>query len=145
MSSFVSKFLSMKKDISMPAVKDVYVAVVQEDNEEGGKVWNTYVINDKNEPIENVFVSSKGYLADAKGEETKSSSLRHFYKVVSAKSVQKVEIIIEDVFKLNNEYFVSFYHGTQLYDKKFVFLPETIKEENLSNVPVINKKGVWIK
>lgn len=129
----------------MPEVSGVYVAIVNEDNNEGEKVWNAYVINDKNEPIENVFVSSKGYLTDVKGEESKSSMLRHFYKVVSAKSVQKVEIVIEDVFKLNNEYFVSFYHENQLFDKKFIFLSETIKEESLSKVPVINKKGVWIK
>ena len=34
---------------------------------------------------------------------------------------------------------------SELCDKKFVFLPETIKEANLSSVPVMEKKGVWIK
>lgn len=145
MTSFVAKFLSMKEDIEMPEVTGVYVAIVNEVNQGGEKEWNAYVINDKNEPIENVFVSSKGYLTDVKGEESKSSTLRHYYKVVPAKSAQKVEIVIEDVFKLNNEYFVSFYHGKQLCDKKFVFLSETIKAENLSKVPLIQKKGVWIK
>lgn len=135
----------MKKDIEMPEVTGVYVAIVNEENPAGEKEWNAYVINDKNEPIENVFVSSKGYLTEVKGEESKSSTLRHYYKVVPAKSAQKVEIVIDEVFKLNNEYFVSFYHGTQLCDKKFVFLPETIKESNLSSVPVVEKKGVWIK
>ena len=129
----------------MPEVSGVYVAVVNEVNNEGTSEWNAYIVNDKNEPIENVLVSSKGYLTDVKGKESKSSTLRHFYKVVSAKSAQKVEIVIEDVFKLNNEYFVSFYSDGQLFDKKFVFLSETIKEENLSNVPVMEKKGVWIK
>jgi len=135
----------MKKDIQMPEVSGVYVAIVFETNNEGEQGWNAYIVNDKNEPIENVFVSSKGYLTDVKGEESKSSTLRHFYKVVSAKSTQKVEVVIEDVFKLNNEYFVSFYHEGQLYDKKFVFLAESIKEDNLSSVPLIDNKGVWIK
>jgi len=134
----------MKKDIEMPEVSGVYVAIIN-DSKSDEPEWSAYLINDKNEPIENVFVSSKGYLTDIKGDETKSSTLRHFYKVVSAKSSQKIEAVIEDVFKLNNEYFVSFYHQGTLFDKKFVFLPETIKRENLSQVPVLDSKGVWIK
>ncbi len=128
----------------MPEVSGVYVAIIN-DSKSDEPEWSAYLINDKNEPIENVFVSSKGYLTDLKGDETKSSTLRHFYKVVSAKSSQKIEAVIEDVFKLNNEYFVSFYHQGTLFDKKFVFLPETIKHENLSQVPVVDSKGVWIK
>tara|TARA_B100000401_G_scaffold322981_1_gene223759 strand:- start:333 stop:740 length:408 start_codon:yes stop_codon:yes gene_type:complete len=135
----------MKKDIEMPEVYGVYVAVVSETNLEGQKIWNAYLVNDKNEPIENVFVSSKGYLINVKGEESKTSMLRHFYKVVPAKSSQKIEVVIDDVLKLNNEYFVSFYHKDQLFDKKFVFLAETIKQENISFVPIIQKQGVWIK
>ena len=128
----------------MPEVSGVYVAIIN-DSKSDEPEWSAYLINDKNEPIENVFVSSKGYLTDLKGDETKSSTLRHFYKVVSAKSSQKIEAVIEDVFKLNNEYFVSFYHKGTLFDKKFVFLPETIKKENLSQVPIVDSKGVWIK
>ena len=135
----------MKKDIEMPEVYGVYVAVVSETNLEGQKIWNAYLVNDKNEPIENVFVSSKGYLINVKGEESKTSMLRHFYKVVPSKSSQKIEVVIDDVLKLNNEYFVSFYHKDQLFDKKFVFLAETIKQENISFVPIIQKQGVWIK
>ena len=129
----------------MPEVSGVYVAVISEIGVEGEKIWNAYIVNDKSEPIENVFVSSKGYLVNIKGEESKSSVLRHFYKVVPAKSSQKIEVVIDDVLKLNNEYFVSFYHQDRLFDKKFVFLAETIKQENISVVPIIQKQGVWIK
>ncbi len=129
----------------MPEVYGVYVAVICETSIQGQEVWNAYLVNDKNEPIENVFVSSKGYLINVKGEESKSSMLRHFYKVVPAKSSQKIELVIDDVLKLNNEYFVSFYQNDQLFDKKFVFLAETIKKENISIVPIIHKQGVWIK
>ena len=129
----------------MPEVSGVYVAVISEIGVEGEKIWNAYIVNDKSEPIENVFVSSKGYLVNIKGEESKSSVLRHFYKVVPAKSSQKIEVVIDDVLKLNNEYFVSFYHQDRLFDKKFVFLAETIKKENISVVPIIQKPGVWIK
>ncbi len=135
----------MKKDIEMPEVSDVYVAIVHEENNEGVKVWNAYVINDKSSPIENVFVSSKGYLESSDGEETKSSTLRHFYKVVSAKSFQKIEAVIEDVFKLNNEYFVSFYLDGVLFDKKFIFASNTIISDRLTIVPIVEQKGVLVK
>lgn len=135
----------MKKDIQMPKVEGVYVAIVQEKNEEDALVWNVYLVNDKDEAIENAFVSSKGYLEDVKGVQSKTSTLRHYFKEVPSKKATKVEPIMDDVFKLNNEYFVSFYHEGVLFDKKFVFLAETIKEKNTSSVPVIEKKGIWIK
>ena len=124
----------------MPKVEGVYVAVTKEDDN-----WYVHIVNDNNNPIENVLINSKGYLIDIEGEKETSSTLRHFIKVVSAKSSSKIEPIIEDVFKLNNEYLVSYYMEGKLYDKKFIFLPETIKESNFSTVPVIDKKGVWIK
>ena len=129
----------------MPEVSGVYVAIVHEDNNEGVKVWNAYVINDKGTPIENVFVSSKGYLDGGDGVGSKSSTLRHFYKVVSAKSFQKVEAVIEEVFKLNNEYFVSFYLDGVLFDKKFIFASNTISADGLTTVPIVDQKGVWVK
>lgn len=129
----------------MPEVSGVYLAVIVEECKDGKNTWNAYIVNDKSEPIENVFVSSKGYLKSLRGEESKSSILRHFYKVIPAKSSQKIEVVIDDVLKLNNEYFVSFYIGNQLFDKKYVFLAETIKNENISFVPIIQKHGVWIK
>ena len=64
---------------------------------------------------------------------------------VSPKSFVKFEPMIETLFGLNNEYWVSFYINKVMYDKKYIFLPETIKEENLILIPYINKKGVMIK
>jgi hypothetical protein len=46
---------------------------------------------------------------------------------------------------LNNEYWVSFYIGKNIYDKKFIFLPESISEDNFTRVPFINRMGVIIR
>lgn len=135
----------MRKDIEMPKIEGVYVAVVQEKTEGEELGWNVYLINEKEAAIENAFVSSKGYLKEVNGKESKTSTLRHYFKEVPASSSIKVEPIMESVFKLNNEYFVSFYFEGVLYDKKFIFLSESINASNCSEVPVINKKGVWIK
>ena len=135
----------MKKDIEIPKVDGVYVAVVKEWNDEGDVVWNVYLVNDKEEPLKNTFVSSKGYLKEVNGTESKTSTLRHYFKEIPPKISIKIEPIMPDLFKLNNEYFVSFYLDGNLFDKKYIFLSETIKNENLSTVPVLEKEGVWIK
>jgi hypothetical protein len=132
----------MIKDIHYPEVKDIAVAVVKEENPEG-EAWTVYLLNLKEVNISNILVSSKGY-GQKNGEEVKTSTLRHFINDMPAKSYATIEPIMEDVFSLSNEYWVSFYVGNVIHDKKFIFLPETISEQFLTNVPVINKKGVMI-
>lgn len=132
----------MIKDIHYPEVKDIAVAVVKEETPEGD-AWTVYLLNLKEVGITSILVSSKGY-GLKNGEEVKTSTLRHFIDNMPAKSYATVEPIMEDVFSLSNEYWVSFYVGNVIHDKKFIFLPETISEQFLTNVPVINKKGVMI-
>ena len=134
----------MKKDIEFPAVTDVAVAIVNEKNELNQDEWNVYLLNFKNEPLESVLVSSRGY-GEVNNEKRKTSELRHFLNVVTQKSFAKIEPIMEDVFGLNNEYWVSFYQREKMYDKKFIFLPESISEKYLIYIPIINKRGVIIK
>lgn len=134
----------MKKDISPPEVKDIAVAIVKEQNEHGEMEWNVYLVNLRTQDIEGVLVSSMGY-GMYKEEEVKTSTLRHFLDVVKSKSFTKIEPILETVFGLNNEFWVSFFVDSVMYDKKYIFLPETIKEENFVLIPYLNKKGVMIK
>lgn len=134
----------MKKDIAPPTVEDIAVAVVRETNELGELEWNVYFLNLKKEKIEGVLVSSHGY-GTINDEPVKTSTLRHFLDEVEAKSFVKFEPIMETLFGLNNEYWVSFFLNNVMYDKKYIFLPETIKEENFILIPYINKKGVMIK
>lgn len=134
----------MKKDIIPPIVEDVAIAIIKEQNEQGETEWNVYLINLKKEDIEGVLVTSKGYGA-YNDEEVKTSTLRHFLDVVPSNTFKKIEPIVETVFGLNNEFWLSFYLNKTMYDKKYIFLPETIIEENFTLVPVINKKGVMIK
>lgn len=136
----------MRKDIDIPVVEDVSVAVVKELNpEKTQEVYNVYLINQKPKMIKNALVTSKGYGKNANtGAEVKTSTLRHFLGDVEASSFSKIEPIVEEVFGLNNEYWVSFFVENQMYDKKYIFLAETITDENMINVPIINKKGVLI-
>ncbi|TND10394.1 MAG: hypothetical protein FD123_36 [Bacteroidetes bacterium] len=132
----------MKKDIPMPAVENVSVAIVREKPE--GEEWNVYLVNLRGEELKNVLITSTGY-GDIDGTPKKTSTLRHFFAAVPPNSYEKVEPIMEYTFGLSNEYWVSFSIGEQMYDKRYVFLPETIQESNFTQVPIIGKKGVMIK
>jgi hypothetical protein len=133
----------MRKDIEIPVVTDVAVAIVSEVNELNEEEWNAYIINLKAKPLEGVLVSSRGY-GEINNESRKTSELRHFLDVLEPKSFKKIEPIMEDVFGLNNEYWVSFYLERKMFDKKFIFLAESIRKENCVTIPIINKKGVLI-
>lgn len=135
----------MKKDINPSSIKDVAVSIVKEVNELNQEVWNVYLINMSSEKLHQVLVSSRGYLKLESGEESKTSTLRHALGDVEAMSFAKIEPIMEDVFRLHNEFWVSFFKGNELLDKKYIFLAETIKDENLISIPILFKKGIMIK
>ncbi|MGE0770614.1 MAG: hypothetical protein AB7K37_02795 [Cyclobacteriaceae bacterium] len=129
----------MIEDIKIPEVKNVTLAVVQE--QESSPSWQVYLINSNNFPIENTLVASKGY-GVKDGEQQKTSTLRHFLQTVPANSSVLVEPIDPHVFHLNNEYWVSYYIGQQIYDKRFLFVPDAICEENLTFIKELEKEGV---
>lgn len=130
----------MIRDIEMPKVEGVEVAVVKEETL-GNDDWKVYLLNKNNFPIENVLVSSKGY-GSIEGEKKRTSILRHLIGRVDPQDYALIEPIDSQVFVLNNEYWVSYYVGRKIYDKKYVFLPETITEDNLTEIRLLGKRGV---
>lgn len=106
--------------------------------------WGVYLINQKDVGLKNIIVASKGYgIIDE--QEIKTSTLRHFFDDLDAKSFTKVEKIMPDVFGLNNEYMLTFYIDQMIYDRKYIFVPDSIVEENLIQIPLIDKLGILIK
>lgn len=134
----------MIKDLPQNIVEDIAVAVALEKESAESKIWYVYLINLKDQPIENVLITSKGY-GEKNGEQVKTSTLRHMMPLIEGKATALIEPIDEQTFGLNNEYWVSYYIGKDIYDKKFIFLPESIVEENFIKLPLLNKVGVMIK
>ena len=128
----------MKKDILIPEVKDVHVAVVREYNN-AYKVfdWNAYIINDKPVALEMVIIVTKGY-----SEDKKTATFRKKIESLPAKSFAKIEMLLEDVLAINNRFNVSFFDGNQLFEKSFEFRKNTINEKALQEIPLMNLKGV---
>ena len=135
----------MKKDLEIPKVENISVAVVKEMNDEKtAEVFNVYLLNMRDAGIENVLVSSKGY-GTINGEKKTTSTLRRFYEKIESQSYQLIEPISKEVFPLSNEYFVTFYIDKVIYDKKIIFVPEAIKEDHFTKVHLLDKQGVLIK
>jgi hypothetical protein len=133
----------MKQDIQRPEVENVAMAVVKEtDGDE--PAWGVYLINEKDIPLSTVLVSSRGY-GEVDGQEVKTSQLRHFLEDVEATSFKKVEVMMPEVFGLTNQYLLSFYIDRVIFDKKYIFLAESIIDDNLVNIPLINRPGVLIR
>lgn len=131
----------MIKDIKKPEVKNVTLAVVREKNILQQNEWKVYLINNNTEAIENTLVASTGY-GEKDGETQRTSTLRHFLQTVPSKGTTLIEPIDTNVFHLNNEYWVSYYIGQEIYDKRFVFVPDSIREENLIFIKELNAEGV---
>lgn len=131
----------MRKDIKVPEVKNVTLAVTREVNKLNEAEWNVHLINRNEHDIENTLVASTGY-GELNGEHQKTSTLRHFLETVPAKGTALIEPINSEIFHLNNEFWVSYYIEGKIYDKKFIFLPDTIKEENLIYIKELDMEGV---
>jgi hypothetical protein len=133
----------MKSDIKFPTVEGVSVAVVREESNANSQVqWLVYLINNNPFDISNVTIRSKGYGTNTAGEKQETSVLRFFINSVAAGNYEQIEPLSNEVLHLYNEYWVSYFVGEQIYDKKIIFVPDSILEENMSIVPIINKNGV---
>lgn len=136
----------MREELLGPKVENVGIAVVQEKGEENEMVYNVYLLNLRDDIMEGIIITSKGYGENAQtGEKVRTSTLRHCLEVLLPNEAAKIEPIMEEVFGLANEYWVSFWVNEVMFDKKFVFLPESISESNLREIPVLGAKGVLIK
>lgn len=133
----------MKADLPQNHVEDISIAVVLESDSPEGGDWQVYLINEKDVPLQNVMVSSKGY-GTKDGIEVKTSMLRHFIGDLDRMDYARIEAIDPQVFGLTNEYWLSFYIDGTIYDKKYIFLPDSIVDEHMIRVPVLDKPGILI-
>jgi len=135
----------MKKDIEIPKVENVFLAAIQEWNDDFMEnVWYVYLVNDSDFDLDGVMVVSKAF-GTLDGEMKKTSLLRHAFQHVPTQSLVKVELIEKSVLELNNEFMVTYFIGNTLYDKKFIFRKNTINEHATEEVPHIWKNGVVLR
>jgi hypothetical protein len=131
----------MKKDIDIPKVKDVYIAVVNEyNNTYKTQDWNAYIINNKAVDLEMVLIVTSGY-----SEDKTTSVFRKKLDTLPKKSYAKIELMQEELFALNNQFKVSFFQGNTMFDKTYTFRKNTINLKALQPIPLMDVKGVLVK
>ncbi|WP_299126714.1 hypothetical protein [uncultured Winogradskyella sp.] len=131
----------MKKDIKIPEVKDVHIAIVQEAHlEYKTRDWNAYIINNSDADLDTVLIVSQG-----KSETKMTPPMRHTIAKLPARSYAKIEYLQEKVLELNNSFKITFFEGNQMYDKTYVFRKNTINVKALQNLPLMQLKGVLVK
>jgi len=130
----------MKKDIDFPKVEGVSMAITRQRNQERQEYdYFVYLINNKEKALENVLVNSFGY---SKNQETKTSTLRHFVEKVEPLTSVRIEPIMPDLFKLVNRYWLSYYIDEQVFDKKFIFMPDSVTEDHFAFIDSVQMEGV---
>ena len=131
----------MKKDIHIPEVKDVYIAVVQEEHLEYKTLdWNAYIINNSDVDLDTVLIVSQG-----KSDTKMTPPMRHTITKLPARSYAKIEFLQVKVLELNNTFKVTFFEGNQMFDKTYLFRKNTINPKALQPIPLMQHKGVLVK
>jgi hypothetical protein len=135
----------MKKDIPDLKVEDMAIAIAPRDPFLEEELWDTFIINFKEETIKDVLVVSRGYGEDETGDSRKTTTLRHFFPEIGPLELQQIEPIAKDLFWMAHEYWVSFTYNGHMYDKRYVFVNGSIDTVNFTKIPILNRKGVMIK
>lgn len=135
----------MKQDIPFDPVEGVSVAVVPDaaaavSDEQPG--WQVYLLNHNPYPLQNVIISANGYGTQADGEKVRTSTLRYVYEEVPPRTAVPIEPIDPALFHLNNQYWVSYYRGPQVFDKKYIFVPDSIVPGNFIHIGLLDQAGV---
>ena len=131
----------MKKDIHIPKVEDVYIAIVNEYNDiYKTQDWNAYIINDKDVDLEMVLIVTSGYNKDKM-----TSIFRKKLEVLPKKSFAKIELMQEDLFTLNNQFKVTFFENNKMFDKTYTFRKNTVNLKALQSLPLMKARGVLVK
>ncbi len=132
----------LKNDIPFIPVEGVSIAIAPDDASLPPELqtWTVWLINDKAEPLTNVLIVSEGY-GEHQGQMVATSKLRYHFEELEPGIAVKVEPIDPGLFHLTNQYWVSYYQGAQIFDKKFVFVPGTLEAANLTPIAALDGRA----
>ena len=108
----------------------------------GQPVWQVYLLNHNTYPLRSVIVNAHGYGQQPDGEKVRTSTLRYLFEEVPARAAVPVEPLDPALFHLNNQYWVSYYRGEKIFDKKYIFGPESIVPDNFIHISLLDRSGV---
>jgi hypothetical protein len=134
----------MREELLGPKVEGIALALVELPIEGGEPEYVVYMLSSREDIIEGIIVTSTGYGLDATGQEIKTSTLRKGIEVMLPNEAARIEPLMPDLFRLNNEFWVSFWADDVMYDKRFVFEANTIDPKKFVVIPQLKAKGIII-
>jgi hypothetical protein len=129
----LSELLKDAVDISIAAVPEIF--------DDGSTEWSIYIINKSKNDLHNVLIQSNGR-GEIDAWPVKTSTLRHYINHLAAAEFSKVELMMEEVFFLENQYWVSYYVGTTIFDGKFSFPPYSIHLDKCKFISELGMNGI---
>lgn len=134
----------MKRDILFEPVVGVSIAIVPSADPDEALLdeaepltWQVFLLNNNDFPLANVLIAADGYGTQPTGEAVKTSTLRYHFPEIAAHSATPIELIDPAVFHLTNQYWVSYYQEQRIFDKKFLFVPDSIVPANFSRLDLL--------
>ena len=135
----------MRPELLGPKVEGISLALVALPIEGGEPEYIVYLLSAREDIIEGIIVTSTGYGLDPiSGQEIKTSTLRKGIEVMLPNEAARIEPIMPELFGLNNEYWVSFWADDVMYDKRFTFIPGSIKQEDFQLIELLGHKGILL-
>lgn len=131
----------MRKDIVIPQAENIHIVAVKKwDEEFSEKLWNIYFVNNREKEVDTVLVMSRG-----NSEDKTTTTLRRDLGNIASKASVRIEFIQNEVLGFTNEYLVTFFAENKLFERKFIFEPNSISDENMIEIPVMENEGILAK
>ena len=128
----------MKSDIEFNPVTDITIAIAKTMDDKGESDWYGYILNHKPVEIDNLLIVSRAFeREDRKGRQT--STLRHYIEKLGPGESKKIERVDPAVLGFYNEFWLSFYIGRTIFDRKF--LVEPFREWEAEEIEPLNLPG----
>jgi len=131
---------SMKKDINFSAHEGIRIAIARKKDEPGEPQWNVFLLNQTEHTLQDLIIVTKGY-GEIDGEKRQTATFRHYFEQVKKQNYQLIEPIDPALFILFNEFWVSYYVDGKIYDKRCVFAPGSMEENQLQHISFLDLYG----
>jgi hypothetical protein len=71
--------------------------------------------------------------------------LRYFIEGLDEFTCQKFETMLPDVLEMNNDVFITYYIGADIFDLQIFFSKKILDEINVVALPIINESGYLLQ
>jgi hypothetical protein len=133
----------MRKDINI--TDDLYIAlafmpITSDDGTD--PTWEAFIYNAKKTPLEHVIINASA-LGFIDGIEKQTATVRFYIERMEPESFRKFEVIMHETLQLHNTYWISFYQGENIGEKKIHFQLSSQWPDELSILPLLDRAGIF--